>query len=372
MDPRPLFLLLLILAFPPAVFGTTAPDLSSRVVSDGIISPGEYEPDELLSQFPLSPEADNDSKWSVDGAELTSLYLTWDRQNLYLAVEGNLVARTILLVADDGTGGVATLEGIEPLNRRIDFRGFETRFAWTVAPGSGRWRGLGLVAGPVFEDLEIPAGAVRFPIQGGPGAAEITIPLASLGAAGNPLDLRLAVMITGARATGAADLIPDTFVDLSSDSTATSVVDRIFGVGVDSDGDGAADVGVSPLQATRVLSSSTGPSQRPAIAGIDVDRKSFSPDLGQVLSFLPRFDKEIAGEPVLLTARVYARNGNAIRTLFVDRPFLTATGQATLDPWDGATDSGETAPGGVYVLVVEVTGSTVTLSRAATSVAVIR
>jgi hypothetical protein len=342
----------ILCCLPAPLPALTEGDLSGRVVLDGLVT--EYEVDEaLLGTAAAFPESDADSPWPPPPAEILSLHGTWDETFLYLAVRAELRRRLLVILIDDGSAGLTGLGDAPPLSRALHFRNFRPRHLWVLDPDRGGWRAYRAVDGTFLEETENFEGAARFPAGGGRGGGEIRIPFTTFSPSGGGT-LRLLAAVTGGPGTGAGDLAPDSFLPLAADSHAVAVADRFLEIVTDVDRDGLGDAGVSPASRSD-LSPAGSNRSRPRIEGVVLERGAFSPDLGEILRFRPTFAGGPPAEPVSLSARVYAQDGELVRRLFEERDTVPpVSGFRDEDSWDGRAEDGERAPGGVYVLVVEV------------------
>jgi hypothetical protein len=153
--------------------------------------------------------------------------------------------------------------------------------------------------------------------------------------------------ITGGSGTGCGDAAPDAHARLSTVRTATAVLDRPLHVGVDAGGDGVPDVGLSPRDVSPVEDTA-----QPAVAddaelGIVVETPSFSPDLGETLSFWISRESG-ANTHAFVSARVFSRSGQLVRVLFEDEQRDLVADLP--DEWDGTDGRGRIVPGGIYII----------------------
>ena len=227
-----------VLLLATLVFPTT---FSSPVI-DGAIS-GDWSGDEWILD-----DSNTDSPWQ--GNEVDDVYLTWDADNLYLAIRHSLNNNGIVLYLDAGTGaadGSADVSGLDAWPRNIQFSGFTAEFQY------GKWNEQGgnfyhILNGTTTDDL---TAQVEIATAGANGETELRIPwntLYGLGAGAVPAgaSLKLVATMVGGDDTGAHDSAPDNASVPPADVFGATLLDNFYVITVDQDSDGLPDSGVSP------------------------------------------------------------------------------------------------------------------------------
>lgn len=371
-----------------AALAATGPDLSTRIVIDGVSS--EFTPDEALfgiNQESGTPEeSENDSQWGPFN-DLNQVKLTWDAENLYVACDGYIWNNNMILLLDLTGGepdnqGLAAMTDLNSWRRNFDFsEDFSPDLFFATWDGNAAPQ-IWTYAGP-DQVTQVQStqflGAATF-LQNTPGRAmEAAIPwnVVFAGASSRIVDpvsgaetwavpegmthLRFAAVITaGPDGTGGPDSAPDNFNGHNNDSSVLVLIDNFAVVPIDDSGgiaDGIPDFGIEPRARISFK-------RRPPIRGIqfeladlELEGKIVSPEENRPLRFRLRLDP--APDPrddfrqVELTARVYDSLGHLVRVLYTDdvRPALQPFDPSE-DVWDGRDEAGEPVRGGIYVLSV--------------------
>lgn len=343
------------LGAPGTAAATTAADLSGRIVIDG--ATGDWAADEwVIDASTVPPERAGDSQWGADN-DVRRVAVTWDRANLYLAVECVTLDAQLLALVDHTGGGVADLRRLASWRRNIVLTAMDADLLVFARPEDETPVILNLDENGVpqrLQDDRVAARYVQFATAG--GALEMAIPWDLVRPARGVVSLVAA--ITGQEGTGAGDAAPDPSRVLESDRTATAFLDRALEITVDADGDGAPDVGVAPRERARTVPSegpSTTADQRAELA-VHVAPRAFAPDRGESTAFQLTATAGRSRD-LYVTGRVYSISGRLVRVLYEDAPRSFDAGgrelaAAAADRWDGTDQSGAVVPGGIYLINV--------------------
>ena len=342
-------LVIVALSLPLTARATTAPSLSQRIVIDGVLN--EYASDEwvLDATSPFS-ERDDDSGWG-NANDISRLALTWDREFLYLAVEGHTFDTFFAMFVSNRAGGLFSLEDAGAFRRAISLPEIPINLLALASPEripdvarADDSHPFGLV-----DRGAVPAATSG--VRGGPVGFEMAVPWSMLSIA-EPV--RLVAAITGDAGTGAGDAAPDASVAASDDRFARAVLDRRIVVHADIDGDGLADSGIAPRAAVEIEGGTLTASVRTDLElEIGVAPRSFAPDRGESTAFALRTD---ASGPVFVSGAIYSLDGDRVRTLFEEEMRAQQNGTLAAGPndaWDGTDTGGRIVRGGAYVFVVD-------------------
>ncbi len=366
-------------------FAATAPDLTGRIIIDGISS--EFTEGEGL--FGLNegvPEEDtNDSVWGPFN-DLNQIKMTWDAESLYVACDGFIWDNNMILLIDP-TGADPDDEG---LPRMTDLNAWRRNFTFSedfspdmfLATWDGNSAPQFWTVDPSQPDQIVQAQAGTFIgvasfLQNTPGRSmEAAIPWNMIfgGQSSRITDvnsgvdtweipeemdhLRLAAVITaGPDGTGGPDSAPDNLTGHQTDSAVLVTIDNYVIVPLDENDDGIVDFDIEPRD--RVDFKLRPPFQgiRFEVASIEFDRKIASPEESRPMSFRTRLSPELGPDDdvrtIALTAHVYDGSGNLVRTLYTeDRRLASDPNNPDLDQWDGRDANGRMVKGGIYVLSV--------------------
>ena len=388
---RTAFLMLVLpLCSATVAAAATAPDLSSRITIDG--ASRDFTLGEAV--FAGDEEGTADSDWGVDN-DIKQIYISWDANYLYCAVDAIIWNNNVVLVFDiaDGTpndpqaDGLSSMTEINSWRRNFDFGGSPplTPDCFVATWDGNPTPRLLEVLGP-REVREVVVGtyaAVSTFSQGSRGRAmEAAIPWPLLIGAdaervfvpeiGDTLyripedvhELRVAGFITaGADGTGGPDSAPDNLQGHTSDSANRVLIDNYAMIPLDLDAEssplhGFLDMGIEPRER---LSFRVQPPVRGVtfeITAVDLARTIVSPEENRPLEFTISISPDVRPEEdafrtVTLTAEIYSIDGRRVRTLYVeDQRLAVQPNNAARDVWDGRDESGRMVDGGIYMLQV--------------------
>ncbi len=211
------------------------------VTVDG--STEDYAPDEQVLQDPT-----NDSFYGPSN-ELRDLYLTWDREALYLALDYVVQNNGIVLALSTGEGGVRDMNGLDWYPRNFQFAGVRINYLvalWNADLSTGGVRRIldSHNTEPVGNALISNAG-----YAGAPSTVEVRLPWSELYPHGFPpgATLHLVAMVVGGDHATGGDLMPNP-EEATLGFGAAYTVRTFYQVRVDANGDALPDSG-TPITA---------------------------------------------------------------------------------------------------------------------------
>lgn len=264
------------------VLAVTAPDLRPRIQIDGFTQ--DYTADEVVFGLTAAghpEERPDDSAWS-EFNDVRQIRVTWDRRRLYLAVEATIWGNNVVLAADVLEGrGLTSMRNLNSWRRLFDFiPAFAPDLFGATWDTNTEPRLLLHLSGDMVSD-NVPgplfrAAATFFEDQAG-RAMEFSIPWSTVypgatrdtvidpgGAADTATvlpsftELRLAAFVTGGPdGVSGPDSAPNNLGGHSWDYAIPVTIDNFASLKVDLDGDGLADVGVSPRSRVEFHDTST-------------------------------------------------------------------------------------------------------------------
>lgn len=345
---KKIFFFVLLLSFPTKSFGTTAPDLESRIKIDG--NAAEYTPDEwILGETAFWGESAGDSRWGSEN-DIHGIAVTWDNNYLYVAVTCLAADTRLFSFIEFAAGGINDMTGAGPLRRQLFFHGLSPNLVVSACRSDPRAvAGLVSSSSPLaYVDDEDFNGRFYQP-RTGAGALEIALPWKLVKLEGGAF--KLLAVISGEEGTGAGDAAPDPTAALQNDPHAPAHLNNALVVVVDGDGDGVPDTGVSPRAAASLVTPQSAVTSGAAEIELRTNTKTLFPDQGQKIEISIRAGD--VSEPVLLyvTCEVFSAAGRRVAVLVRDEPRMFFRGADTqVDHWDGRDTGGEVVPGGVYVI----------------------
>lgn len=317
-----------------------------------------------LSEFSLDELVAKDTHDSVLGStnDISGLYVTWDRENLYLGLWGQVSGKGWLLYIDTGVGLPAgTTDLTDPRDMKDNRQAVWKKNARFFAPGVkvdlfyGAWNGSDgdlyqIVLTTLTLVRDFNAGTERKTNLGAarPGS-EIQVSwngLYGLGTGKIPVGARIGMVAAIAGDVNLeGDVIPDNRVASLPDTDNAVVVD------LDRDRDGRPDMDVAVGTFTTAGL---------AAREIRLAPNPFSPNRTGVLDTTELSFRVESGFPVTVTVSVYDLNGRLVRRL--------ADGAAAAAGWlryvwDGKDADGAAVPGGLYPVHLRVVSGDETVNE---------
>ncbi len=316
----------------------------TKITIDGYFDPAEWVPYTLVVDDP-----DDDSTWHPAGQplmnELYGLYVDWDADFLYLGVNGQVESNSWILYLDVDPGtanGQTDLTAIDTWERGATFTasGFAADYQYGCyqhqsAFDSDSFFSIDSATTTTALTDSIISAFDSFHAYGIDGGSEMAIPwnvLYGLGPGQVPVNAEFSLV-----SSICWDPEPDG--ELGGDSApsnisaALPVIDNVYTIIIDHDGDGLPDEGSTDVPEDEVVQGGTRLIQnRP---------NPFNPTT--TVSFV------VAGRPTDVTLAVYDISGRRVATL-VDG--LTGPGEHKV-VWDGRDSSGRPVASGVYFARLE-------------------
>ena len=335
-------------------------------------------------------ESRADSRWGANN-ELLQVHLTWDRDSVYVGVDGVSWGNNVLLLFDTRPGGLAGMSTLNAWRRNFFFcGGFQPDLflaTWDTNRQPQMWRASGSNSVRQLGAGEFLAAASFQQADQGKGM-EAAIPWSTMwesallgynAAVRDSMPQRpgdvfreircVAVLTGGGDGTSGPDVIPDNLEGMVSDGSQAVTLDNYLLTTFDDDGDGFPDFGVSPRERTETavpLPVLFGP---PRLADVTLDRAAFCPSLGQSLTFaLHAAASTTQAGAFTLSSTIYDMRGHLVRTLYDnnDKDVPKRGERCGRDPsrkgdcvtpspddvWDGRDRHGALVPPGLYVLRV--------------------
>jgi len=282
----------------------------------------------------------NDSDWS-GGNEIEKLYLTWDKNNLYLAVAGQSMNTGLLIYFDFKDGGYSDLTKVNSWNRKIIFeKNYIDYFYGSWSGNDGNF--YEITASTSVSDTSIS--------KKHSSGWELAIPFDTVYKLGTgKVPKNAAVSIFASLATGdtgsdsyglfgylGGDCAPNNYIT----GLATSTILTLTSTVIDTDSDGVSD---DNYLSTKLK-----------ITSCEVAPNPFSPDNSgyaddTAISFF-------ITKPAQLKISVYDISGRHIKDI-ADEPLVSQTSQTVTKKWDGKDKNGDTVPAGIYFINISAESS---------------
>ncbi|MBI5573167.1 MAG: T9SS type A sorting domain-containing protein [Elusimicrobia bacterium] len=301
------------------------------ITVDGNLS--DWSDDEIL----INDASDSD--WT-GGNEIEKLYLTWDKNNLYLAVAGQSTDTGLLIYFDFKDGGYSDLTKVNSWNRKVIFANREIDYFY------GSWSGSD---GNFYEITASSSVSDTSISKKHSSGWELAIPfdtIYKLGSGKVPISQIVSVFVslamgdTGSDSYGSfgylgGDCAPNNYITGLSTSTifvSTSTV-------IDTDSDGVPDDNYS--------------STKLKITSCDASPNPFSPDNSgyaddTAISFF-------ITKQAQLKISVYDISGRDVKNIADE--FISDTSQAITKKWDGKNKNGDIVPAGIYFINISAESS---------------
>ncbi|MDI6807564.1 MAG: hypothetical protein QME66_01095 [Candidatus Eisenbacteria bacterium] len=364
----------------PSLHAATGKDRGKTIVIDGYSS--DFLPEEDV--FGLSPggqqqESSGDSKWGVNN-DINQIKLTWDKDSLFVAVDGICWDNNIILLMDYMPGGLTDMTSVNAWRRNFFFSGgFKPDLflaTWDKNSTPQIWEATGPSSVTQIASTSFRSVATFFSGETG-RSMEAAIPWSLLfdgstrklnPATGDTMYTVpsyfdstfkfLAVLTGGADGTSGPDAAPDNLDGMTVDSSQPVTLDNFAFISLDWNKDGFVDFGVSIRDSINFKVQPPVVGIRLKAGGISLNRNAFSPAAGEMLTFsfdiLPRGS---SGRTTAVTAEVYDMSGKRVRQLCENslrdaaNPRNDADGiPVTTDVWDGRGEDGHFVPSGIYIL----------------------
>ena len=364
MIPLRFRLVTLLLILPSLALATTA-DVRDIVV-DG--DSAEFTEDEAL----LGPgeELDNDSRWGENN-DVNQIKVTWDSDNLYVAVDGRCWGNNIMLFLDtDPTGGVPDMSRVNAWKRKLFFFGRRPDFflaTWDTNTDPQFWRVQPGATQTVEQVNSSSFDAHASFSQGQPGASmegalpwSLLFPELESGTVPAGADIALAaVVVGGGDDTSGPDVAPNSTQAMPDNSGDDAFIDNFIIIRMDRDEDGLPDLGVAPNSREGDAISDTPPMDfrltpsnefiELTFSRLEAGPRTISPN-GDGRSDEVEFDIALNADG-FLNLYIYDSLGKRVRRLLVEEDPSVVAWPIT---WDGRDSEGRLVEAGIYMARVEI------------------
>uniref|UniRef100_A0A7C4U789 T9SS type A sorting domain-containing protein n=1 Tax=candidate division WOR-3 bacterium TaxID=2052148 RepID=A0A7C4U789_UNCW3 len=206
------------------------------IIIDGA---NDFNSDEIFVQ-----DRNNDSYWGKDN-ELDTLYLTWDRNNLYIGCVYSLNNNAILIFLDTGEGGIDNANLLDWYPRDVRFSGAKPDYLIALWNGNLSLGGVRKLSKPT---IPLSYQGENKAISNGKYFLEVSIPFSSIG---KPKILRITSLICGGDYSTSCDAMPD---DKSIRGEGSVIINTFREINIDSDDDNEPDSSVSVNNAAKDVS----------------------------------------------------------------------------------------------------------------------
>ncbi|MEO0258680.1 MAG: hypothetical protein ABIM32_04550 [candidate division WOR-3 bacterium] len=288
---------------------------------------------------------DSPTDCPVTGNEIYGVYVTWDRNNLYVACSYKLQQKALLVVIDRGIGkGVHDINNLDWYPRNFQFYGMNADILialWNADLGTGGVREItGEVVNNRVRTLPLPSVSVQNKaLPGDSGGIEVSLPFSSLYPSGIPngASIKIVALIAGSDHEGGVESAPD---NSAIRPYQASPVRRFVEICIDADSNLLPDSGVVPVAVKKIVEI---PEKPLKISTFQLSQRSIrigeSVDIDIEISDYANIDVSIYDEYGKLVAKRIWQNG--------------VPGQIFRYSWDLKDLSGREVKQGIYIVVVK-------------------
>ncbi len=353
---------ILILITPPIIAETQA---TRDIEIDGDSS--DFLFDETL--FSEAEELNFDSRW--DNNEIEQIKVTWDEENLYIAVDGRIWGNNLLLLLDtDPFGGAQDLAKINAWKRKLYFFGRKPDAffgTWDNNTVPQFWmRSAG--AENTFDQIQSGFESVATFSQGRPGAAmegalpwSLLYPNVADGVVPANAEIALvAVVVSKDDLRSGPDCAPNNSIGMPQSDGESAFLDNFAVLHIDRNADGHPDIAISPAgREGDALSSDPpltfirppdAPQRNLVFQEKGITPRAFSPNADGALDVAVISFKLSSGAPVDI--EIFGPLGRRVRTLAKELP--VEEGISYEIEWDGRDHYGVVVEPGLYLATVVV------------------
>ncbi|MCD6102174.1 MAG: hypothetical protein J7J77_03890 [Candidatus Cloacimonetes bacterium] len=338
-----IFLLVISLS---TAFATTAVDLSSRIVIDGVTDDFTSD-EELFIKTPLSEsqELDDDSWWG-EYNDVKQIKVTWDNTYLYVAVDACCWDNNVILFIDIYDDyGIQNMLDLNTWKRAFKFYGTNPDFFLATWDTNSNPKFFKMREGSSITADEVTIrDSATFNTGNLNGGMEGAIPWETLyydslhTTQNYPKIKMLAVITTGADNLSGPDVAPDNLGGMPSNGNSMAVLDNYAEITIDGDGDGLPDIDISPKDSLSFF-------KTPPFKAISLNvnkvifpnGKVFAPNKGEIIKC-----KLVTNRITTFNVEIYSVTGEHIcnAVLFGEQEWQ----------WDGRDGSNKLVPFGIYIL----------------------
>ncbi len=330
----------------------TAENLSDRIIIDGYSQ--DFTVDEaLFIKEPLdSCQELNDDSWWGEYNDVKQLKLTWDANNLYVAIDACCWDNNVVFFLDIYEDyGIQNMLDINTWMRAFKFYRTNPDFflaTWDTNDNPQFWK---MEEGSNLQANEVTTEDFSAYNTGNLGRAmEAAIPWEIIyydsthSMQNFPFLKMLAVITTGNDNLGGPDVIPNNLGGMPTDGKSMAILDNYIKICVDSSGDGEPDMNISPKE--RVEFYKTPPFEEVPLSIKKVQfpsGKVFAPDVSETIDFVMETNRATA-----FIVQIFDVQGK-----FIDKAVMVQENQNPPEQiwqWDGRNKQGQVVPFGIYIL----------------------
>jgi hypothetical protein len=350
------------------LFSQTADDLSSRLVIDGFSAEFTDYECVIVDSSGNSLESESDSRWGQYN-DIRQIKVTWDANNLYLAVDACSWGNNVILFLDIYDDyGIDKMNDLNTWKRSFYFYNQNPDFflaTWDTNSNPQFWvmeEGSNLTAneyGSIEKAASFDTGNLN-------RSMEAAIPWEVLYYGGsdgsrtmqNYPSIKLVALITGGDDnTSGPDAAPDNLGGMAEDSGQLLVIDNYIEIIVDKDGDDSPDMEVNPNDWDRISYF-----KKPPIKATALSIKKINFLNGKVLNPFDetrsfQFEIEVNRDSQF-DAAIFDIHGKHIRNL------NTVPGEPYRWSWNGKNRNGKLVPFGFYIVRISAESGEVTKTEA--------
>jgi len=288
---------------------------------------------------------DSPTDCGITGNEIYGIYVTWDKNNLYIACSYKLQQKALLIVLDRGIGrGVHDINNLDWYPRNFQFYGMNADILialWNADLGTGGVREItGEIVNNRVRTAPFPGVTIQNnAVPGDSGSIEIALPFSTLYPEGLPQGggIKLVGLIAGSDHEGGIESAPD---NAGIRPYQASPVRKFLFLALDSDSNGVPDSGVVPVQVGSVVEV---PEKPLSISKLSLSQRTAGPgetiDVDLEITDYASIELAIYNDRGELVAKKIWQNGEPGTTYSYS--------------WNLKDMAGKDVPQGIYIIVVK-------------------
>ena len=327
-------------------FALTEPDLSNRIIIDGISDDFTNDEKILIDSLGNLLESPTDSYWG-EYNDVKQIKVTWDESYLYLAVDACSWDNNVMLFLDIYDDyGIEDMSELNAWQRSFKFYNCNPDFfvgTWDTNDIPQFWK-VQESGSMHVEQISSIETSSTFDTGNLTGAMEIKITWDSLFFGGEyslqnfPLIKLLSVVTSGDDYSSGPDCAPDNLGGMANNTGQMVVLDNYADILIDADGDGLPDMNIEPQMRTTFY-------KKPPFEAIPLliqnvvfaNGKTFSPSLNEEIHF--ELETNRTSE---FTVEIFDLNGKFINYAENTEPLSWK--------WNGKNKNGIFVSFGIYIL----------------------
>lgn len=349
---RVILFTLIILFISHGIYAATEDSKYNKIVIDGFTNDYTYD-ESLLGSL----EPDNDSNWGSN-EEIKDIYITWDKNYLYIALDGICWGNGIIIYIQVGPDTVLQdANGLNSWARKIKFPadfGPDYFIAFWDQQTPSLWKISSSSYTEQIQNTSSVAGAASIN-QSVEGSIEVRVAwsLFFSDVKGYTLkkntNLKICAVLVGGDYQSGPDIAPDNSVGAPQDISEYIYADNYIIVPIDANGDSEPDIGIKPNEKRTFKFSLPFSAPEEIISNLNITPNPFSPNNdGKDENLNITFTLNASA---LLNIEVFDLLGNSVATI-KDNEYTNA-GSISLS-WDGKNESSETQNMGIYILKITI------------------